>query len=84
MLVLVLLVAGLGGAGVMYKDRILAMLDGRDFVQPDDVKLLAYPTLGHRVIVSPAARVRNVSSAEIVDESIQRTAVPGVRARGGV
>src|SRR5581483_4562468 len=30
-----------------------ALLDGRDFVIPDDVKELAYATLGHRVIVSP-------------------------------
>jgi MoxR-like ATPase len=73
-----------GSLGLMRASQALAMLDGRDFVQPDDVKLLAYPTLGHRVIVSPAARVRSVTSAEIVDESIQRTAVPGVRARGGV
>ncbi|MEZ4501876.1 MAG: MoxR family ATPase [Dehalococcoidia bacterium] len=73
-----------GSLGLMRASQALAMLDGRDFVQPDDVKLLAYPTLGHRVIVSPAARVRSVTSAEIIDESIQRTAVPGVRARGGV
>ena len=60
-----------------------AMLDGRDFVQPDDVKLLAYPTLGHRVIVSPSARVRDIDSAQIVDEAVARVPVPGVRARGG-
>ena len=59
------------------------MLEGRDFVQPDDVKLFAYSTLGHRVIVSPSARVRGIDSAQIVDEAIERVAVPGVRARGG-
>jgi len=61
-----------------------AMLDGRDFVTPDDVKALAQATLGHRVIVSPSARVREVDSAQIVDEALERVAVPGVRARGGV
>jgi MoxR-like ATPase len=61
-----------------------SMLEGRDFVQPDDVKLLAYSTLGHRVIVSPGARVRNIDSGQIVDECIERVPVPGVRARGGV
>jgi MoxR-like ATPase len=60
-----------------------AVLEGRDFVQPDDIKLLAYPTLGHRVIVSPGARVREIDSAQIVDECIERVPVPGVRARGG-
>ncbi len=73
-----------GSLALMRATQAYAMLEGRDFVQPDDVKLLAYPTLGHRVIVSPSARVRNITAAEIVDECIQRTPVPGVRARGGV
>ena len=72
-----------GSLSLMRATQAYAMLEGRDFVQPDDVKLLAYPTLGHRVIVSPAARVRNIDSAQIVDECIERVPVPGVRARGG-
>ncbi|MEE8336812.1 MAG: MoxR family ATPase [Dehalococcoidia bacterium] len=81
--------AYLGGSpraslALMRSTQAYAMLEGRDFVQPDDVKLLAYPTLGHRVIVSPGARVRNIDSAQIVDECIERVPVPGVRARGGV
>ncbi len=73
-----------GSLALMRIAQAYAMLESRDFVQPDDIKLLAYPALGHRVIVSPAARVRNISAADIVDECIQRTPVPGVRARGGV
>ena len=72
-----------GSLALMRSTQAYAMLEGRDFVQPDDVKLLAYSTLGHRVIVSPGARVRGIDSAQIVDESIERVAVPGVRARGG-
>src|SRR5439155_1321155 len=37
-----------------------ALLAGRDFVTPDDVKALAYNTLGHRIIVSPSARVKSI------------------------
>jgi MoxR-like ATPase len=59
-----------------------SLLDGRDFVVPDDVKDLAYPTLGHRIIVSPSARVKNVTAREIVEQCIERTPVPGARARG--
>jgi MoxR-like ATPase len=59
-----------------------ALLDGRDFVVPDDVKELAYATLGHRIIVAPSARVKNVSAQEIVDQSLERIPVPGSRARG--
>ena len=72
-----------GSLALMRATQAFAILDGRDFVQPDEVKMLAYPTLGHRVIVSPGARVRSVDSAQIVDECIERVAVPGVRARGG-
>jgi MoxR-like ATPase len=73
-----------GSLALMRATQAYSMLDGRDFVQPDDVKLLAYAALGHRVIVSPAARVRNITAAEIVDDCLHRTPVPGVRARGGV
>ncbi len=60
-----------------------ALLDGRDFVIPDDVKELAYATLGHRVIVSPSARVKSVTSFDVVLGSLERVPVPGMRARGG-
>ena len=73
-----------GSLALMRTTQAWSMLEGRDFVQPDDVKLLAYPTLGHRVIVSPGARVRDIDSGQIVDECIERVPVPGVRARGGV
>ncbi len=59
-----------------------SLLDGRDFVVPDDVKELAYAALGHRIIVSPSARVKNVTAKEIVEQAIDRTPVPGSRARG--
>ena len=72
-----------GSLALMRTTQAHALLDGRDFVQPDDVKMLAYSTLGHRVIVSPSARVRDIDSAQIVSEAVERVPVPGVRARGG-
>ena len=60
-----------------------ALLAGRDFVVPDDVKELAYATLGHRIIVSPASRVKNVTAKEIVEQVLEQMPVPGARARGG-
>jgi len=72
-----------GSLSLMRATQARAMLDGRDFVQPDDVKALAYPVLGHRVIVSPSARVRDIDSSQIVEDVVERVAVPGVRARGG-
>jgi MoxR-like ATPase len=60
-----------------------ALLDGRDYVIPDDVKELAYTTLGHRVIVSPSARVKSIASSDIILGCLDRVPVPGTRARGG-
>lgn len=60
-----------------------ALLDDRDFVIPDDVKELAYTTLGHRVIISPSARVKNVTTSEVILACVDRIPVPGTRARGG-
>jgi MoxR-like ATPase len=57
-----------------------ALLDGRDFVVPDDVKELAYATLGHRIIISPSARVKNIAAKEVVDQVLDRVPVPGARA----
>jgi len=58
-----------------------ALLDGRDFVVPDDVKALANATLGHRIIISPSARVKNITAGEIVEQTLDRVPVPGARAR---
>jgi len=59
-----------------------ALLDGRAFVLPDDVKALAYPVLGHRIIVSAASRVKGVTAQQVVEDCLGRIHVPGVRARG--
>jgi MoxR-like ATPase len=58
-----------------------AAVDGRDFVTPDDVKRLAAPTLAHRLIVNPAARVRSVDTRQVVEELISSVPVPGARGR---
>jgi len=54
-----------------------AALQGRDYVLPDDVKALVVSVLGHRVIVSPAARLRELSADRIVEEVLHSVAVPG-------
>lgn len=54
-----------------------AALEGRDYVLPDDIKALAVPVLGHRIIVSPAARLRELSADRIVQEIVYSAPVPG-------
>ncbi len=57
-----------------------AAVQGRDFVNPDDVKALAAPVLGHRMIISPAARIRSVSADVVIEEILGAVPVPGARA----
>jgi MoxR-like ATPase len=57
-----------------------AVLDGRDFVLPDDVKALAYAALGHRIILNAQARVKGATARQVLEECLQRLAVPGIRA----
>jgi MoxR-like ATPase len=72
-----------GSLALFHASQALALLRGRDYVLPDDVKELTLPTLAHRVIVSPTARVKNVTPAEVITASMARVPVPGARARGG-
>ncbi len=61
--------------------RAQAAAQGREYVTPDDVKILAEATLSHRIIVSHAARVRGSSGAEIVREIERAIPVPGANPR---
>lgn len=54
-----------------------AAIFGRDFVLPDDVKALAETALCHRVILGPAARLRDMAAAEVIDEILNSAPVPG-------
>jgi MoxR-like ATPase len=54
-----------------------AALLGADHVLPDDIKALAVPVLAHRIIVSPAARLCDLSSDLIIQEIVHSTPVPG-------
>ncbi len=54
-----------------------AALLGRDHVLPDDIKALAVAVLAHRIIVSPAARLRDLSSDRIMQEIVHAAPVPG-------
>ncbi len=56
--------------------RAFAALDGRDFVIPDDVKALALPTLGHRVVLAPAAEIEGLTADAVLRQILESTAAP--------
>jgi MoxR-like ATPase len=66
-----------GSLGLFRTGQALALLRGRKYVLPDDIKYMAVPVLSHRVIVSPAARLRELSSSRIIEEILEKTPVPG-------
>ncbi|GGA40223.1 AAA family ATPase [Psychrobacillus lasiicapitis] len=53
-----------------------AMLQGRDFVIPDDIQYLTPFVFGHRVILRPEARYDGISTEEVLTRIIKRTPVP--------
>jgi MoxR-like ATPase len=54
-----------------------AAMQGRDYVLPDDIKALAISALAHRVILNPAARLREITADDIVQEILNNLPVPG-------
>jgi len=56
--------------------RAYALLDGRDYVLPDDVKALAEPVLGHRLVPTTDARIRDREPHEILREILRSVPVP--------
>lgn len=65
-----------GSLALFNAARAWAGIRGRDYVVPDDVKLLAEPTLAHRVIVRPAARMRGFESRGVVRDLLNTISVP--------
>lgn len=66
-----------GSLALFRTGQAAAALDGRDYVLPDDIKRMVVPVLAHRIIVGPAARLRELSAEQIVQEIVDNTPVPG-------
>jgi MoxR-like ATPase len=65
-------------AGVMLllAAKAKALLTGRDYVSPDDVKSIAYPVLRHRILLLPEAEVEGLSPDDCLKEILAATEVP--------
>jgi len=65
-----------GTIALINGSRVLAFLEGRDFVVPDDVKVLAASALIHRVHMKSEAEMDGVTPQTLVDKALRATAVP--------
>jgi MoxR-like ATPase len=66
-----------GSLAVYRTAQARAALVGRDYILPDDIKALVVPSLAHRVILGPAARLRDLTAQQIVEEVLHNVPVPG-------
>jgi MoxR-like ATPase len=65
-----------GSLSLMYASQALAAIDGRSYVEPDDIKAMAVPVLAHRVIIRPEFRIKGQNAARCIEEIKQRVPVP--------
>lgn len=55
--------------------RVMAWLNGRDYVEPDDIRSVIYDVLRHRLILSYEANAERVDADKVIDELLKRVAV---------
>jgi MoxR-like ATPase len=62
--------------GLFIAAKANALLNGRTFVIPDDVKTVAYDVLRHRLLLTYEAQAENIKTEKIIDEILQKIPVP--------
>ena len=61
--------------------RARAAAEGRNYVIPDDLKALAEPVLGHRLVLTPEAQLGGLDPGAVLDDVLRSVPVPSTRAR---
>ena len=61
---------------IMIGAKAFAALSGRDFVTPDDVKMVVYPTLRHRILLTPEKEMEGNTPDDIIKTILERVEVP--------
>jgi MoxR-like ATPase len=64
------------GIAILRVAKARALADGRNDLEPDDVKAVAAPVLAHRLILAPEARSSGLTGEQIVRETLDKTPVP--------
>jgi MoxR-like ATPase len=66
-----------GSLGLARAAQARAVIAGRDYVTPDDIKAVAVPVLAHRLLLSPSARLKGIAPKTLIEELVNDTPVPG-------
>ena len=70
-----------GSQALFRASQALAAVEGRDYVIPDDVKLLAEPALAHRLILKPELWAARISATQVVESLLEQVPTPGPEPR---
>ncbi|MEZ5301163.1 MAG: MoxR family ATPase [Verrucomicrobiales bacterium] len=61
---------------IVLASRALAAIQGRDFVTPDDVREIARPALGHRLVLRPEYEIEGMTVEEAIGKVLEAVPVP--------
>jgi MoxR-like ATPase len=62
--------------GLFHASRVLAGMDGRDYLLPDDVKAAALPVLRHRILLKPEADLEGLTADQVIQQVLAAVEVP--------
>ena len=68
-----------GGLALVRCAKVWAAADGRDYVLPDDIKVLAHPVLAHRLVLDSEAEFAGVTAADVLGRVLGQVAPPALR-----
>lgn len=56
--------------------KAFAAINGRDFITPEDIKQIAVPVLGHRVIITPEREMEGITTTQVINDILQSVEIP--------
>lgn len=71
-----------GAQSLLRASKGFAAIDGRGYVQPDDIKRAAVPVLAHRLMLTSTARIKRGAAEGIISDILDRVPVPTERGLG--
>ncbi len=64
------------GLGLIRAAKAIALIEGRDYVVPDDIKRIAVMALAHRIVLGTEAQIRSTDAVDVVADALEATRVP--------
>ncbi|MDP4182701.1 MAG: MoxR family ATPase, partial [Bacillota bacterium] len=65
-----------GSLNLYRASKAWAFIKGREYVVPDDIQEMAVPVLAHRIIMGSGAKMKNITAADVVNDSIKNVKAP--------